>query len=659
MIVRPVLTVRTPCAPLVWEPSRRRNQHPATLATAAQKGHVPEGFLTPPLRFGALGRKTAIKRDERVFSIKLSQYSVVKRLRCTMIVGVSACFSATLFFAPGAALAREAAFAPAPVEIGATQSGNYLSALVAGSQRDTRGAAVFFREALLADPRNAVLLERAFVASLSNGDMAQTFALAERLVRTDPKNGLAHLSLGVRALKLRQFATARSHLAKGGNTRRGDITAILLTAWAWAGSNDATKAIEAADRLNERSFALFRDFHAGLIAEQLRRPREASQRMRSAFQADKNTLRLAEAFARLESRQGRPKEALQVLQEFDKALPRHPVILDAIERLENGQTLAPLVDNAIEGAGEVLYGLGAAGARQGDELASIIYLRLALHLAPNHGLAVISLGDLYERIKQGERAIEVYATIPAASPLRSNAELQIGLVLETLERKDEAQKHLEGLVARDSTDPDALLALANLQRSRKLFAEAADTYSKGLTLSEKAGRADWTTYYFRGVSFERSKRWPQAEADFKRALELYPDQPLVLNYLGYSWVDQGINLDEAFRMLRKAVDLRQEDGYIVDSLGWAYYKLGRYDDAVRELERAIELKPADPVINDHLGDAYWKVGRKLEAGFQWNHARDLNPEPEDLPKILRKIEAGLEDAPPKPAAEVVPTRSGG
>jgi Flp pilus assembly protein TadD len=204
-----------------------------------------------------------------------------------------------------------------------------------------------------------------------------------------------------------------------------------------------------------------------------------------------------------------------------------------------------------------------------------------------------------------------------------------------------------------------VLALANLQRSRKLFAEAAETYTKGLALSEKAGRADWTTYYFRGVSYERSKRWPLAEADFKRALELYPDQPLVLNYLGYSWVDQGINLDEAFRMLRKAVDLRQEDGYIVDSLGWAYYKLGRYDDAVRELERAIELKPADPVINDHLGDAYWKVGRQLEARFQWNHARDLNPEPEDLPKILRKIEVGLEDAPPKPAAEVVPARSGG
>ena len=567
--------------------------------------------------------------------------------------------AALALFTPAAGIARDTPLSQPPIEIGGTQSGNYLAALVAGARQDTRAAAAYFREALRADPRNAILLERAFVASLSNGEMPQAFALAERLVRTDPKNGLAQLALGARALKQRQFATARTHLSRGGNTRRGDVTAILLTAWAWAGSNDFNKAIEAADRLNERNFALFRDFHAGLMAELLKRPQEASRRMRAAYMADKNTLRLAEAYARLQSRQGRPQEALNILRAFDEALPRHPVIVDAMERLEKGQTLEPLVNNAAEGAGEVLYGLGAAGVRQGDEIASIVYLRLALFLSPNHGLAVISLGDLYERIKQGESAIEVYASMPVTSPLRSTAELQIGLVLESLERKDEAQKHLETLVARDPTDPDALLALANLQRTRKLFAEAADTYSRALALSEKTGRADWTTYYFRGVSYERSKRWPQAEADFKKALELYPDQPLVLNYLGYSWVDQGLNLDEAFRMLRKAVDLRPEDGYIVDLLGWAYYKLGKYEDAVRELERAIELKPADPVINDHLGDAYWKVGRRLEAQFQWNHARDLNPEPEDLPKILRKIEAGLEETPPKPAAEAAPARSGG
>ena len=129
----------------------------------------------------------------------------------------------------------------------------------------------------------------------------------------------------------------------------------------------------------------------------------------------------------------------------------------------------------------------------------------------------------------------------------------------------------------------------------------------------------------------------------RKALELQPEQPHVLNYLGYSWIDQGINLDEGMKMIKRAVDQRPDDGYIVDSLGWAYYRIGNYEDAVKNLERAIDLKPEDPTINDHLGDAYWRVGRTLEAKFQWAHARDLKPEPEELPKIEAKIENGLPD----------------
>ena len=174
---------------------------------------------------------------------------------------------------------------------------------------------------------------------------------------------------------------------------------------------------------------------------------------------------------------------------------------------------------------------------------------------------------------------------------------------------------------------------------------AALAYEKALDKIGPPDRSHWNLFYFRGIAYERTKQWPKAEADFKKALELIPEalgreKALVYNYLGYSWVDNGLNLNEAFDMLKKAVELRPRDGYIVDSLGWAYFKLGNHEAAVRELERAIELKPFDPVINDHLGDAYWKIGRKLEATFQWNHARDLNPEPEDLPKILKKIEAG-------------------
>ena len=159
----------------------------------------------------------------------------------------------------------------------------------------------------------------------------------------------------------------------------------------------------------------------------------------------------------------------------------------------------------------------------------------------------------------------------------------------------------------------------------------------------KPSAANWSLYYVRGIAYERSKQWPKAEADLKKALELSPDQPLVMNYLGYSWIDQGINLEEGMKLIKRAVELKPDDGYIVDSLGWAYYRLGKLDDAVRELERAVELRPQDPVMNDHLGDAYWRVGRKLEARFQWSHAKDLKPEPAELPKIEAKLKDGLPD----------------
>ena len=227
-------------------------------------------------------------------------------------------------------------------------------------------------------------------------------------------------------------------------------------------------------------------------------------------------------------------------------------------------------------------------------------------------------------------------------------------------KTDEAIQRLQAMAAARPHDVDALSALAGLQRSAKKYVEAAATYDKAIAAVGIPQRDNWTLFYFRGICFERSKQWPKAEADFKKALELYPDQPLVLNYLGYSWVDQGINLEEAFKMLRRAVELRPNDGYIVDSLGWAHYKLGQYAEATQTLERAISLKPADPVLNDHLGDAYWQVDRRIEARFQWNHARDMGPEPEDLPAILKKIKVGLPETTSNPAApEAIQAPSGG
>ena len=352
---------------------------------------------------------------------------------------------------------------------------------------------------------------------------------------------------------------------------------------------------------------------------------------------------MVQSYGSFLSRQGNNAEALKVFAAFEEALPRHPLILEAVSEAKAGKKLPLMVDTPQAGAAEVLYGLGAALGRRGGEDLGLIYLQLALYLAPSHPLALLSLGDLYEAMKKPELANKIYERVPLGSPLQRNAQIQLALNLDTLEKTDEAKASLEKLIAANPADVEAIMALGNVLRGRKQFAECADIYSKGVDTIAKAEKSNWVIYYFRGICLERAKQWAKAEVDLKKSLELFPDQPHVLNYLGYSWIDQGVHLDEGMRMIKRAVEQRADDGYIVDSLGWAYYRLGNMEEAVKQLERAVELKPEDPTINDHLGDAYWRVGRVLEAQFQWSHARDLKPEPEDLEKILAKLKSGLPD----------------
>ena len=416
----------------------------------------------------------------------------------------------------------------------------------------------------------------------------------------------------------------------------------MLSAWAQAGAGDSRAAVDTLDKLSGPDwYGIFKDLHAGLILDLANDRKGAGKRFANAYKADSQALRTVQAYGRYLSRTGNKDEALKVYTEFAKLLPDHPVINQEIRDISAGAKLPPLVESPQAGAAEALYGLGASIGRRGGEDLALIYLQLALYLEPTHPMALLSLGDLYEQLKKPDLAIKAYERIPANSVLARNAQIQMAVDLDALDRTDEAKKLLERVVSEHPNDTEAIVELGNIQRARKDFADCGDTYGKAINNVPNPEKGNWVMFYFRGICYERSHQWPAAEADMKKALGLYPDQPLVLNYLGYSWVDQGIHLDEGMDMIRRAVDQRPDDGYIVDSLGWAYYRIGNYDEAVKNLERAVELKPEDPTINDHLGDAYWRVGRTLEAHFQWSHAKDLNPDPEELPKIEAKLKEGL------------------
>jgi tetratricopeptide (TPR) repeat protein len=526
-----------------------------------------------------------------------------------------------------------------------TMSGSYLAARHASVERDSASAAAFYRSALRIDPKNNELLDRAFISSLADGDIEEAVKLADRILTIDKSNRVARLVIGVRDLKAKKYASAQLNINQSIRGPITDLVATLLSGWANYGAGDTKAAVAGIDKLTGPEwYPIFKDLHSGMILELAGKEKEAGVRLERAYKLDETMLRVADDYARWLTRNKDSAAATAVYQAFEKKLPRHPLVQEALRETRAGKKMQPLADSAQTGAAEALYGIGATLTRRGGEDLALVYLQLALYLAPHHPLALLSLADLYESVKKPAMAIKVYERMPANSVLKRNAQIQLATNLDAADRSDEAIKILKGVTAEDPKDIEGTMALANIERGRKKFADCAQTYSRGIAaIPDPNEKNNWVYYYYRGICEERSKQWNKAEGDMRKALELQPEQPHVLNYLGYSWIDQGINLDEGMKMIKRAVDQRPDDGYIVDSLGWAYYRIGNYEDAVKNLERAIDLKPEDPTINDHLGDAYWRTGRTLEAKFQWAHARDLKPEPEELPKIDAKLQNGLSD----------------
>ncbi|QIG49207.1 tetratricopeptide repeat protein [Nordella sp. HKS 07] len=510
----------------------------------------------------------------------------------------------------------------------------------------------YFQQALRDDPNNAVLIERVFIFDLSEGKVASAEDYAERVLSFNSQHRMARFVLGLRDVRLKRFVKARENFKKAAYTPIGELTATLLTAWTYAAQGNQAQAFSTLDKLDRNeSLENFKSYHGALIADYLGANIRADSFYKKAYSQAGNSLRVVQAYGNYLERNGRKDEARKVYEQFLATAEKNPLVRQALTNLDKGSTPASFVKTPEAGISEALFSVASAlSDDQGLEVA-LAYAQLALSVNGDRNINLTLLGDIYESMSSYQRSIEAYDAIDKTSVLKPNAELEVAVNLQRLEKKDEAKARLKALVASDPKDYDALVTLGNLYRNNEEFAAAADSYNAAIALLDKPDRDNWTVYYYRGIAFERTKQWDKAETDFRKALQFEPDQPMVLNYLGYSMVDKNINLPEAIAMVRKAVELKPNDGYIVDSLGWAHFRLGEYEEAVKQLERAVELKPADPVIADHLGDAYWRVGRQLEARFQWQHAKDNKPEPEDLARIEKKLKEGLAAEPPVTPAQ--------
>ncbi|MEQ8824771.1 MAG: tetratricopeptide repeat protein [Filomicrobium sp.] len=526
-----------------------------------------------------------------------------------------------------------------------TLAGSYLAGRFARANNDTGRAANFYQNALRQDPESGVLLERAFLMEASEGNYLQAIRLAEEVVKRQPRHRMARLLLGLEAFKRRQYAKAQENFEAAGSGPIGELTSVITRAWVSQAEGKTLKALSSLTVRKQADWArYYLRYHRALISDLARRPRDAKRSFERVFQQDSKTLRTALAYARSLAHAGDYRTAKSVVRSHMRRArgDSHPLAKDLLNRLSRGNKVDLLVRNPNEGMAEVFYGLGEALTGEGGVSIGVLYLQMALYLEPRHPFALAALASALESMKRYDEAISVYNKIPSGSPLQMAIDIRKAFNLNELEKVDEAKALLERVAKQHPKSLKPYDALGNIMRTRKRYDEAIVYYTKAIDLiGGKPKATDWVYYYSRGTSYERVKKWSLAEVDLQRALKLDPAQPLALNYLGYSWIDQNINLRKGLQLIEKAVSLKPDDGYIVDSLGWAHYKLGNYAKATKYLERAVDLRPEDPVLNDHLGDAYWQVGRIREARFQWDQALSLKPEADLLKQINKKLAEGL------------------
>lgn len=527
-----------------------------------------------------------------------------------------------------------------------SNAGSYLAGRAAAMQSDYADAAGYFTRALTRDPGNVELMESALLANLAMGRIDRAVPIAERLAEANDNSQVADLILTAQAIKAEDYD---SLLARDPQTEGvGPLIEGLLTAWTHMGKGDVSVALDTFDTVASepglQGFALFHKAMALAMVGDYESAEAilAAEDAGGAIQTRRGVMARVEILSQLE----RNDEALNLIRtSFGDATD--PELDQVIAQLEAGEQMAfTHVTSVQDGFADVFFTMAAALRNEAGPEFTLLYAQMARYLRPGHVDAMLLTAELFETLEQFDAAIDVYKLVPPDDAAYHAAELGRAAALRRSDRPDAAIEVLEQLARAHGDMPMVQSSLGDVLRQQDRFDEAIAAYTRALDLTAEGVRQRWFLYYARGIAYQLTSVWDKAEADFRSALEINPDQPQVLNNLGYGLVEERVKLDEALEMIERAVAASPDSGYIVDSLGWALYRLGRYDEAVPHMERAVELMAVDPIVNDHLGDVYWAVGRYREAEFQWLRAlsfvaEDVSGEV-DPDRIRRKLEVGLD-----------------
>jgi len=535
----------------------------------------------------------------------------------------------------------------APQAFAQSVSGAYLAGRQATSQNDFSNASTYFVKALARDRTNPELMEGAVSSLLALGEIQKAVPIAKAIEQLELRSQTASMVLIADLVMNKNFDGVIARADDNGGI--GPLVDTLVSAWAKLGQGKAAAAFEEFDVVAEQpGMSGFATYHKA-VAFAVVGDFEGANNLFSSSNADGASATRRGAMARAEvlSQLDRNADAVQSLRLAfgDATDPELDALLEALE----AGTMVPFTHatSASDGIAEVFYSLAGALRGEADADYTLLYARLAYSLRTDHIDALLLSAELLEELGQFDLAIDAYKKVPRTDTASHAAELGRAAALRSSGKPDAAIEVLAQIARRFPGMAIVHSTLGDALRNQDEFVDAVASYDRALELVPEGSRGRWFIHYARAIAHERLDNWEQAEADFRAALDLNPDHPQVLNYLGYSMVEKQINLAEALDMIERAVAARPDSGFIVDSLGWVLYRLGRYDEAVAHMERAVELMAADPVVNDHLGDVYWAVGRKREAEFQWSRALSFVDPTEfdgeaDPDRMRRKLEIGLD-----------------
>ena len=526
-------------------------------------------------------------------------------------------------------------------EQGSASSGAYLAGRQAISDHNFVTASEFQTKSVSVDPSNSKLLEGLMISFIAQGSVDKAISIAEVYKDNGNQSQISQMILSASLIKDGRTEAFLSFIKDA--SKITPILKDLLSAWVLMGLNDEVNANRIFDKTAKvQGMGQFVNFHRAM--SQLAAGKfEQALKTFNLIHSDKEnpTRRSVISHTKILLSQSKFKEAQSLLEKwfgptFDPEIEE--LFLNATNEKVYPKTSFSSINIAVA---DVFHSIANLIRKEADPTFTLIYSRLAEYLDANHIDSILMTADLLVELEQYNLAIKEHEKLSNSQPQYFASELGRAEALRSSGKEEAAVEVLAALTRQFPNSPNGFSILGNHYRRLEAYDRAEVAYKEAIKLYQAKGEAGWFLYYVRGITRERLNLWGLAEKDFRKALSLNPTQPQVLNYLGYSLIEKNTKLDEALDMIERAVKESPDSGYIVDSLGWGYYKLGEYEKAVPNLEKAAELMPIDPIVNDHLGDVYWMVGRKTEAEFQWRRALSFDPEEEEIQRIKKKLKVGL------------------